>query len=317
MVYPEPAPAEVERFCAVQKIYRDRGLRVPRIDEVLDDQVVLQEDAGDLLLQRAWRLAGRQERRRLLDRCREILAGLAAVPAALATSRLDAARRRNGRWIFSSSHFFPRFPVRSRWCRTTCASQLRRLVGHGRPGEHLRPSRLPFAQPAGPEEREIVMVDFQDSLLAPRYYDLVSLAFDSYLDLGAARAACSPTWPPAVTTGELRQLRLTALQRNIKALGTFAFQTFERRHSGVCPLHPAHLRHIQGHLNTSWRSGVGDLSKYFDSVISVSGKLPFVHWDSDLPAEASRPVPGSASQSRTMRSTLTLVGERIPLTRHC
>ena len=31
------------------------------------------------------------------------------------------------------------------------------------------------------------MVDFQDSLLAPRYYDLVSLAFDSYLDLGRAR----------------------------------------------------------------------------------------------------------------------------------
>ena len=31
------------------------------------------------------------------------------------------------------------------------------------------------------------MVDFQDSLLAPRYYDLASLAYDSYLDLGRAR----------------------------------------------------------------------------------------------------------------------------------
>jgi aminoglycoside/choline kinase family phosphotransferase len=68
MVYPEPAPAEVERFCAVQKIYGEHGLRAPRIDMVLGDQVVIQEDAGDLLLQRAWRLGSGRERERLLNR---------------------------------------------------------------------------------------------------------------------------------------------------------------------------------------------------------------------------------------------------------
>jgi aminoglycoside/choline kinase family phosphotransferase len=83
MVYPEPAPGDVERFCALQKIYLEHGLRVPRIDEVLGDRVVIQEDAGDLLLQRAWHAAGPGVRLGLLDQCREILGRLAAVPGSI------------------------------------------------------------------------------------------------------------------------------------------------------------------------------------------------------------------------------------------
>ena len=125
MVYPEPSPADVERF--LRRAEDLPGARPARAAHrrVLDDQVVLQEDAGDLLLQRAWRLAGRRGRRLLLGRCREMLAGLAAVPAGLATSRLDAARR-EWEMDFFLSHFFPRFPVRS--------------VGRGRPARPAAPA---------------------------------------------------------------------------------------------------------------------------------------------------------------------------------
>jgi aminoglycoside/choline kinase family phosphotransferase len=263
MVYPEPSPSEVQTFCAVQKIYREHGLRVPRIDDVLADQVVIQEDAGDLLLQRAWRAGDRRQRLRLLGGCREILGGLGAVPPALAGARLDAVRRK---WEmdFFLSHFFPHFPV-----PTISSSGMRKAL-------HL------LVETVAPEDtfahrdfhsrnllilgQEIVMVDFQDSLLAPRYYDLVSLAFDSYLDLGAARGELFPNLTALGADRELRQVRLTALQRNIKALGTFAFQTYANNHPVYARYIPRTIRHIRGHLRVLAEPQFEALARYFDSV---------------------------------------------------
>ena len=263
MVYPEPAAAEVERFCAVQKIYRERGLRVPRIDKVLDDQVLIQEDGGDLLLQKAWRLGSGRERQRLLDRCREIVQKLAAVPAELASARLDRARLK---WEmdFFLRHFFPSYPVRG--CRQAeLDAALKKMVEAIEP-ECVFAHRDFHSRNLLVLGKEIVMVDFQDSLLAPRYYDLVSLAFDSYLDLGRAREILFSRgeWPPA----ELRQLRLTALQRNIKALGTFAYQTHECRHPVYARYIPRTLRHIQGHLRVLADPELGILTKILFSTIS-------------------------------------------------
>ena len=263
MVYPEAAPEEVKRFCAAQEIYRAYGLRVPRIDEALDDRVVIQEDAGDLLLQRAWRLSGSGERSRLLGQCREILAKLADVPAALAPARLDEARRK---WEmdFFSEHFLPRFPARGAK-PDELHSALFRLVGAVGP-EDTFAHRDFHSRNLLVLGREIVMVDFQDSLLAPRYYDLVSLAFDSYLDLGRARGALFPSLAASGDDRQLRQVRLTALQRNIKALGTFAFQTYERRHPAYARYIPRTLRHIRSHLKVLADPKFDILSRYFNSI---------------------------------------------------
>jgi hypothetical protein len=114
---------------------------------------------------------------------------------------------------------------------------------------------------------EIILVDCQDSLLAPRWYDLVSLAFDSYLDLGAARGRLFANLAAGGIDRELRQLRLTALQRNIKALGTFAYQIHERRHSAYARYIPRTLRHIQGHLSVLVDRKFEVLTKYFSSVM--------------------------------------------------
>lgn len=263
MVYPEPAPAEVERFLAVHEIYRAHGLRVPGIEEILGDQVVIQEDAGDLLLQRAWRAGCAGKRRYLLEVCRDILGKLADVPPALAKTRLDHTRQK---WEmdFFLAHFFSRRPL------------------HGCGEDSLREGLAMLVEAIEPEcvfahrdfhsrnllvkGNEIIMVDCQDSLLAPRYYDLVSLAFDSYLDLGAARGRLFPSLVASGADRELRQLRLTALQRNIKALGTFAYQTYERRHPAYARYIPRTLRHIQGHLNVLDDKRFKILSNYFSNV---------------------------------------------------
>lgn len=263
MVYPEPAPDEVAKFCSMQAVYRRCGLRVPAVDGVLGGQVVLQEDLGDLLLQRAWRHSGAAGRRRLLGQCREILGRLAGVPPRLASVRLDAARRK---WEmdFFISHFYPRHPFPASGAERL-RGQLHRLVEAAAPEEvfahrdfHSRNLLLC--------REGLAMVDFQDSLLAPRYYDLVSLAFDSYLDLGLARGALFPNLAALGADRELRQLRLTALQRNIKALGTFAFQIAERRHPIYARYIPRTLRHIRGHLQVLADPQFDALARYFSLV---------------------------------------------------
>lgn len=262
MVYPEPSRGEVERFLAVQNIYRSHGLRVPRIHDVLGDQVVLQEDAGDLLLQRAWRGSGSGQRGRWLSECREILIRLASVPRNLTAARLDKARLL---WEmdFFLKHFFPHYPVRGcteaglRAALTTLVGKLDSECVFAHRDFHSR-NLLVLG-------KEIVMVDFQDSLIAPRFYDFVSLAFDSYLDLGRARDILLPDWESK--ENELWQMRLTALQRNIKALGTFAFQTHQNRHPAYARYIPRTLRHIQGHLSELNDPGFVILSKYLLSLL--------------------------------------------------
>ncbi len=221
MVYPEPAPAEIDRFLAIQGIYLRHGLRVPGIEGVLGDQVVLQEDAGDLLLQKAWREHVRSERQCLLAQCREILIKIAAVPPQLTAARLDQ-KRLLWEMDFFLQHFFPRYPgpeQTSEMLRAGLAKVVENIEMEDTFAHRDFHSRNLLVH-----QGEIVMVDFQDSLLAPRYYDLVSLAYDSYLDLGRDREILlsGGDW----TANERRQLRLTALQRNIKALGTFAYQTY-------------------------------------------------------------------------------------------
>jgi len=260
MVYPEPAPAEVEQFRAAHAIYQKHGLRVPGIEHILGDQVVIQEDAGDILLQRAWRESGNRERRRLVAGCRDILSRLAAVPPALAVSRLDRARQL---WEmdFFLKHFFPRYPVRGS-TEAKLRPMLIRLVDAIEP-QCVFAHRDFHSRNLLVKDRAIVMIDFQDSLLAPRYYDLVSLAFDSYLDLGLARGGLFPNLAACGNDRELRQVRLTALQRNIKALGTFAFQTHERRHPAYARYIPRTIRHVLSHLRALNDPQFETLTGYF------------------------------------------------------
>ena len=263
MVYPEPMPSEVERFCAMQKIYLHHGLRVPRIDQVLGDQVVLQEDLGDLLLQQAWHAAGSDRRRFLLTACLGILERLATLSPALAATRLDGTRQK---WEmdFFVSHFFSRFVVRA-IDREFLRAELHCLVD-AVASENTFAHRDFHSRNLLVVKNVIAMVDFQDSLLAPRYYDLVSLAFDSYLDLGALRGRLFPNLAAMGDDMNLRQLRLTALQRNIKALGTFAYQTYANNHPAYARYIPRTLRHIQGHLRALAAPEFEALSKYFSAL---------------------------------------------------
>jgi len=97
----------------------------------------------------------------------------------------------------------------------------------------------------------LVMVDFQDARLGPETYDLVSLLRDCYVDLGeeleGRLIGRYLERRPAVAGGEefRRRFELTALQRGIKAAGTFAYQAVERQNHRYLDSMPLTLRHLQ------------------------------------------------------------------------
>ncbi len=98
------------------------------------------------------------------------------------------------------------------------------------------------------------LVDFQGMRLGPPHYDLMSLVRDAYVDLGGdlrrelmerhrrgLAAAGGPAFPP----GEAQAMAVaTGLQRNMQALGAFAFLSREKGKTGFRAFIPLGLRHL-------------------------------------------------------------------------
>lgn len=95
----------------------------------------------------------------------------------------------------------------------------------------------------------LVVIDFQDARMGPATYDLVSLLRDSYVELDQAfaddmieyfleRMGCSPT-------DFRRRFDLMALQRNLKALGTFGYQVAVADNPVYLEYVPRTLAHVR------------------------------------------------------------------------
>jgi N-acetylmuramate 1-kinase len=108
---------------------------------------------------------------------------------------------------------------------------------------------------------ELYIIDFQDARLGPDTYDLVSLLRDSYVDLPESTVddliayfvALRTTQPGTADTrlweSRFRQrFDVMALQRNLKALGTFGYQTTARQNPVYIQYIPRTLRHVQRNL---------------------------------------------------------------------
>jgi hypothetical protein len=97
------------------------------------------------------------------------------------------------------------------------------------------------------------IIDFQDARLGPDTYDLVSLLRDSYVDLTdreledliAYFLALKGNPDPAEFR---RRFDVMALQRNLKALGTFGFQTTTRGNPVYIQYMPRTLRYARTNL---------------------------------------------------------------------
>jgi len=103
----------------------------------------------------------------------------------------------------------------------------------------------------------LFIIDFQDARMGPDTYDLVSLLRDSYVDTSENAledyvayflALRGGTPAPGEAAEFRRRFDLMALQRNLKALGTFGYQTATRRNPVYIQYMPRTLHYARINL---------------------------------------------------------------------
>jgi aminoglycoside/choline kinase family phosphotransferase len=106
-------------------------------------------------------------------------------------------------------------------------------------------------------EDSLYIIDFQDARMGPDTYDLVSLLRDSYIDfteqqveeLIAYFLALRGSYAGPVDREEFTaRCDLMALQRNLKALGTFGYQTLNRGNTVYIQYIPRTLNYVRANL---------------------------------------------------------------------
>jgi N-acetylmuramate 1-kinase len=125
----------------------------------------------------------------------------------------------------------------------------------------------------------LYIIDFQDARLGPDTYDLASLLRDSYVDLTSSQVDELVAYfvvltrggggSAEVTTEFRRRFDVMALQRNLKALGTFGYQTVTRGNPVYIQYIPRTLNYVRANL--AKYSRFGRLQEVLASIIDELG----------------------------------------------
>jgi aminoglycoside/choline kinase family phosphotransferase len=108
-------------------------------------------------------------------------------------------------------------------------------------------------------DAQLYIIDFQDARMGPDTYDLSSLLCDAYVDLSEQAVDDLIAYFLALRgeTESEREFRLRfdlmALQRNLKALGTFGYQTTARRNPVYIQYIPRTLRYVANNFHRNDR----------------------------------------------------------------
>jgi aminoglycoside/choline kinase family phosphotransferase len=116
------------------------------------------------------------------------------------------------------------------------------------------------------KDGQLFIIDFQDARMGPDTYDLVSLLRDSYVDLTAQQVDDLIAYFLAITHGSSgvspadalefrRRFDIMAMQRNLKALGTFGYQTVTRGNPVYIQYIPRTLHYVRSNLSKYPRFG--------------------------------------------------------------
>jgi N-acetylmuramate 1-kinase len=259
-VYPAPFDPEAHPYLDVTNLFLECGLPVPKVYET-DGAVgiIVQEDLGDNQLCQVFETASEEECETLLERAVELIARIqAATPHAFArdsiASRLafDEAKLA---WElnFFFEHYFG--SLRGETLRHSEAAELKVELNDVAAELSACPRVLCHrdyhsANLLVDQQGQIRIVDHQDARLGPASYDLVSLLMDRQPEPPSLaevrghrlffleerrRFGLEPIDPDDF----VKEFRLMTIQRGLKAIGTFSYQT------AVCGRGAFYERHIQ------------------------------------------------------------------------
>jgi len=245
-VYPEPFDPEVHPFLDVTRLFAEARLPVPEILDVDALQgIIVQEDFGDRQLRRVFESASEDERESYVEQAVSLIADVQAATR-LAHERQSIASRLafdeaklSWELDYYMEHYFG--SLRGEQLKHGDEAQLRAELNDVSAELAARPRTLCHRDfhPSNlmvDAEGRLRIIDYQDARMGPASYDLVSLLLDR-----------RTTTPSLAEVRERRlffleerrergleafapdefayEFRLMTVQRCLKAVGTFSYQT--------------------------------------------------------------------------------------------
>lgn len=255
-VYPEPFEHSTQPFLDATRLFHDSGLPVAKI---LDHEgglgVILQEDFGDTILREVLERSDSTARERYIDEAIGLIARIQSGTAraresgAIAGSLAFDFEKLSWELDFFTEHYFTTLkgrpltsPIADRF-KLELDSVSRELAGRATVLTHrdFHAANLML----GPDGA-LKIIDHQDARMGSASYDLVSLLLDRVTELP------SPQWLstkrrrlldervalglPEIDEAEFaHEFRLQTVQRCLKAIGTFSFQSANRGKTHFLP----------------------------------------------------------------------------------
>jgi aminoglycoside/choline kinase family phosphotransferase len=251
-VYPEAFPLnESHPYVDVTTLFQDGGIRVPKILDVDSHLgIIRMEDVGDTILRERVQSANATERDSMLERAIEIISAIQATTP-IAKQRNSIASRLsfdfeklNWELEFFSEHYFGSLRRIPGGLGEVALKDLREVASKlSQRAANVVHRDFHSANIMIDQSGELVVIDHQDARMGSTSYDLVSLLLDrieevpsrefidkwikAFLDKRRLRSL------PSISHDEfIAEFHLQSIQRCLKAIGTFSFQSAVRGKSG-------------------------------------------------------------------------------------
>ena len=284
----EPFEPLAQPFCRVAQLLEAMPLPIPEIlDRAGDLGILLLEDLGDVTLQAHLGTAPHSEHNRLYRQAVRLIEALQRRGAELASPEYPAygvafdVDKLLWELEFFTKHYLETYRggVIPAPAREALRAQWRSLAEELAAEPRVLCHRDYHSRNLMLHQGELYIIDFQDARMGPDTYDLVSLLRDSYVDLPDPTvddliayfiALKRPPGPDvahrAWEDGFRARFDVMSLQRNLKALGTFGYQTSVRQNPVYIQYIPRTLRHVQRNLavNPRFAELRGILEPYID-----------------------------------------------------
>ena len=265
-------------FLRVAELFLSMPLPVPAIlDRAPDLGILALEDLGDVTLQAHLGAAPSGEHRRLYREAVALIETLQRRGAELASPALSPYRiafdveKLTWELDFFTKHFLEAYRGAAipGGARGALAEEWRSLVEELAAEPRVLCHRDYHSRNLMLHEERLYIIDFQDARLGPDTYDLVSLLRDAYVDLTEPVveeliayfiALKRPAGPPVQMWQDWekdfrRRFDVMALQRNLKALGTFGYQTSIRQNPVYIQYIPRTVNYVRENLKRYPRFG--------------------------------------------------------------
>ncbi len=255
-----------DHFVELSEFLREAGLPAPRVLAIDREQGrMLLTDAGEKDLSELLRDAGSEARReRLIQRAIDLMIALQKLtpPTPVAQRSFDAEKlKAELEFLFAAlrrvcEDFKLPDPVPfelrmfvDELCKSIAKVEPRVFAHRDYHSRNIMIRPTGATDDADPEAYELTLIDFQDARMGLPYYDLASLLYDPYAPLtlkdrqmGFAYFRAKSPLPDLPGPG---LYYAQALQRVLKALGTYVHQVHEKRHSIYTPSISAALIRIE------------------------------------------------------------------------